>query len=183
MSVNRRDFLAASAAAGATLSAPAVHGAERNKKYRTALVGSGWWGMNITRTAIEAGESDVVALCDVDRNQLDPAAAEVEKLTGKAPKKYRDYRELLGDFDTVPVSIPHDCTDGFMCAYWRRPRAYLDPTVRNNISTFALFDNQEQGLRSLREDLDSGRWLERYGTLMDMDNCDFGYRLLLTGRR
>jgi len=95
MSGNRRDFLAASAAACATLSAPAVHGVERNKKYRTALVGSGWWGMNITRTAIEAGESDVVALCDVDRNQLNPAAAEVEKLTGKAPKKYDDYRELL----------------------------------------------------------------------------------------
>ena len=96
MSVTRRDFLTASAAAGAALAAPAVHGADKdNKKYRTALVGSGWWGMNILRTAIEAGDVHAVALCDVDQNQLDPAAAEVEKLTGSAPKKYKDYRDLL----------------------------------------------------------------------------------------
>jgi len=95
MNVNRRDFLAASAAAGAALAAPAVHGAEKGKKYRTALIGSGWWGMNILRTAIEAGESDAVALADVDRRHLDKNAAEVEKLTGKAPAKYKDFRELL----------------------------------------------------------------------------------------
>ncbi len=95
MSVSRRDFLAATAATGAALAAPAVHGAEKNKKYRTALVGSGWWGMNIFRTGIQSGDVRAVAMCDVDRNQLDPAAAEVERLTGTAPKKYRDYRELL----------------------------------------------------------------------------------------
>lgn len=93
MPINRRAFLAASAAAA--FAAPAVHGAEKNKKYRTALFGSGWWGMNILRTALEAGQSNVVGLCDVDRNQLDPAAAAVEKLTGQAPKKYKDFRELL----------------------------------------------------------------------------------------
>ena len=41
MNVNRRNFLAASAAAGVALAAPAVHGADKNKKYMTALIGSG----------------------------------------------------------------------------------------------------------------------------------------------
>jgi len=95
MTVSRRLFLAASAAAGATLAAPAVHGAQKDKKYRTALVGTGWWGMNILRTAIEAGRSEVVAMCDVDRNMLDKAHAEVAQMTGSEPKKYGDYRELL----------------------------------------------------------------------------------------
>jgi predicted dehydrogenase len=95
MNVTRRRFLAASAVAGMAMAAPAIHGAQKNAKYRTALIGTGWWGMNILRTAIEAGESYAVALCDVDRNQLDPAAAEIEKLTGKSPKKYNDFRELL----------------------------------------------------------------------------------------
>jgi len=95
MSVTRRHFLGASAAAPLAFAAPAVHGAEKNKRYRTALVGSGWWGMNILRTAIAAGDVYVVALADVDRNQLDPAVADVEKLTGSAPKEYKDYRELL----------------------------------------------------------------------------------------
>jgi predicted dehydrogenase len=97
MTVSRRSFLASSAAAGAALAAPAVRGADKNKRYRTALIGSGWWGMNILRTAIEAGESDVVAMCDVDSRQLEKAAAEVEKLTGSSPKKHRDYRDLLDE--------------------------------------------------------------------------------------
>lgn len=95
MTVTRRSFLAASAVAGAAFAAPAVHGADKNHRYRTALVGSGWWGMNILRTAIEAGRSNVVAMCDVDSNQLDPAVTEIEQKTGADPKKYKDYRELL----------------------------------------------------------------------------------------
>ncbi len=95
MTVTRRNFLASSAAASVALAAPAVHGADKNKTLRTALIGSGWWGMNILRTGIEAGGLDVVALCDVDRRHLDKSATEVEQLTGKTPKKYRDYRDLL----------------------------------------------------------------------------------------
>jgi len=95
MRVNRRDFLAATAASAMALGAPAIHGAQKNKKYRTAIVGSGWWGMNILNEAIAAGESDVIAMCDVDENQLNPAADSVVKKTGSMPKKYKDYRELL----------------------------------------------------------------------------------------
>ena len=39
---------------------------------------------------------------------------------------------------SCPVPIADDCTDGFLCAYWRRPLAYLDPGVRSNISSLAL---------------------------------------------
>ena len=85
--MNRRTFLSTTA-----VPLLAVQGA---KKYRTALVGTGWWGMNILRAAMAAGESKVVALCDVDRNQLDPAAAEVARLSGDTPKKHGDYREML----------------------------------------------------------------------------------------
>jgi hypothetical protein len=34
------------------------------------------------------------------------------------------------DTDVVPLLVPHDCQDGFGAACWRRPDAYLDPTVR-----------------------------------------------------
>jgi predicted dehydrogenase len=95
MSISRRDFLTAAAATGLAFAAPVVLGAEKNKKYKTALVGSGWWGMNILREAIKAGESDVVALCDVDRRMLENAVADVEKMTNSAPKRYGDFRELL----------------------------------------------------------------------------------------
>lgn len=94
--MNRRDFLMTSVAASAAFSAAPLLGAQnRPKKHRTALIGSGWWGMNILRCAMESGACQVVALCDVDENHLNPAAEEVEKLSGDRPRKYRDYRELL----------------------------------------------------------------------------------------
>src|SRR2546422_7079917 len=34
-------------------------------------------------------------MADVDENQLNPAAENVEKLSGDKPARYRDYRELL----------------------------------------------------------------------------------------
>ena len=81
--------------ATAALSTPVVLGGEQRRKYKTALIGSGWWGMNILREAIASGECEVVALCDVDENHLNGAAADVEKLCGDNPRKYKDYRELL----------------------------------------------------------------------------------------
>src|SRR5262245_15428311 len=94
MKTNRRDFLTASAAA-TLFPIPIIGAQSKDKKYRTALIGSGWWGMNILREAMAAGESKVIAICDVDENLLVPAAADVEKLSGDRPKKYKDYREML----------------------------------------------------------------------------------------
>jgi predicted dehydrogenase len=51
--------------------------------------------MNILREAVAYGQCKVVALCNVDRDRLDRTAREVEEWTGDAPKKYKDYRELL----------------------------------------------------------------------------------------
>src|SRR5438045_375451 len=107
MGLSRRGFIQSSVAAGLGFSIKPLRRAE-NVKYRTALVGSGWWGMNILREAMRAGASRVIALCDVDDNQLKPAAEEVERLAGERPKRYRDYRELLAAEkpDIVIVATP-----------------------------------------------------------------------------
>ncbi len=86
------------------------------------------------------------------------------------------------DPDTVsitPVLVPHDCTDGFLCAYWRRPEAYLDPAIRNAISTFSRIGAYESGLERLRNELSDGTWHDRYGHLLDKTEMDFGYRLIV----
>ena len=93
--MQRRHFIKTGAAASVAYSALTLPSFGQDKKYTTALVGSGWWGMNILRVAMAAGTSQVVALCDVDKNQLDTAMAEVEKLSSDRPRRYRDYRELL----------------------------------------------------------------------------------------
>jgi len=82
----------------------------------------------------------------------------------------------------LPIPIPHDCTDGFLAAYWRRPEAYLDPAVRAGISSLVLLDRAvvTRGVARLRSDLDSGVWHERFGHLDRADALDVGYRLLIT---
>jgi SAM-dependent methyltransferase len=92
---------------------------------------------------------------------------------------------LLGTVRTEPVLIPHDCTDGFAAAYWRRPRAYLDPAVRAGISVLAQpgEDVLQPGLQNLAADLDSGRWYERHSDLMRLNQLDAGYRLLVAELR
>ncbi len=91
----------------------------------------------------------------------------------------REMEEMLGAITVEPVEIPHDCTDGFMCAYWRRPRAYLDAAARKAISTFSRVGAIEEGLRNLEDDLDSGEWDRKYGHLLAKASMDLGYRLVV----
>jgi SAM-dependent methyltransferase len=79
------------------------------------------------------------------------------------------------------VPVPADCTDGFLCAYWKRPEAYLNPEVRLSISALALVGDEvlQPGLRRLGEDIRSGRWLDRNRALLDLDCYDWGYRLVI----
>ena len=80
----------------------------------------------------------------------------------------------------MPVPIPHDCRDGFLMAFWRRPHAYLDPAVRANISVFSLLPRAEVDamVAALAADLDSGAWERRNADLLERDAFDFGYRVI-----
>jgi SAM-dependent methyltransferase len=90
---------------------------------------------------------------------------------------------LLDNPHVEPVPIPADCTDGFGGAYWKRPEAYLDPDVRLSISSLAQLppEDVEPGLARLAEDLASGRWHERNADLLDLDELDLGYVLVVAG--
>ena len=89
--------------------------------------------------------------------------------------------ELNDTFDNIDVEIlelPADCIDGFMAAYWQRPEAYLDDTIRENMSTFSKIGDLESGIARLRKDLDSGTWKSRNQSLINSDTFDAGYRLI-----
>ena len=89
------------------------------------------------------------------------------------------YADRLGDVAVTAVPIPHDCSDGFLAAYWRRPSAYLDPGVRSGISSFWKIGNLAPGLDRLASDLEDGTWQGRYGDLLDVEARDCGYRLVV----
>jgi SAM-dependent methyltransferase len=85
---------------------------------------------------------------------------------------------LEAEIEVVPV--PWDCRDGFFSAFWRRPEAYLDPAVRAGISTMARREDQlAEGLARLRADLESGAWARRHADLLELEELDVGYRLLV----
>ncbi len=92
LNMDRRNFLKSSLALSG---APAFLNPQSRGKYKTALIGAGWWGMNILREAIQSGECRIVGACDVDENQLNPAVEEITKLSGDQPRKYKDFRDLL----------------------------------------------------------------------------------------
>ena len=91
-----------------------------------------------------------------------------------------DYEDWLGQVEVAPVAIPHDCTDGFLSAYWRRPAAYLDPRIRAAMSSFWKVGNVSEGLNRLERDVESGAWVQRNSSLLELDACDCGYRLVVT---
>ena len=90
-----------------------------------------------------------------------------------------EMRRTLGPIEVHPLPIPHGCTDGFLGAYWRRPRAYLDAAVRGAISTFSELGDVEPGLARLRNDLEDGTWTRRHGPLLARSELDLGYRLVV----
>ncbi len=98
---------------------------------------------------------------------------------GQMPK-LTDYTRWLGPVTISPVPIPHDCTDGFLSAYWRRPAAYLDPKIRAAMSSFWKVGDVSGALSRLEKDLESGAWAQRNSHLLELDACDCGYRLVVT---
>ncbi|GIW80046.1 MAG: oxidoreductase [Gemmatales bacterium] len=74
------------------------------KKYRTALIGTGWWGLNIAKEALASGQCRFVALADVDGDNLELAAEQIEDWSGDKAKIYKDYRELF-DKEKVDIAI------------------------------------------------------------------------------
>ncbi len=89
------------------------------------------------------------------------------------------FSQNLGAVSIVSVPIPHDCSDGFLYAYWCRPHAYLDERIRNGSSGFWLIDGIEEGVARLEADLASGAWEDRYGHLLTQDSAEMGYRLVI----
>ncbi len=95
----------------------------------------------------------------------------------------KELRHALGRIEVEPLPVPHDCTDGFLGAYWRRPHAYLDAGVRGAISSLAKLGGAlEPALERLRRDLEDGTWQRRHVHLLAESALDLGYRLIIAPR-
>jgi predicted dehydrogenase len=102
--MHRRQFLGATAAslAGQSFSADKVR--------RVGLIGTGWYGKCDLLRLIQVAPVEVVSLCDVDSRMVAQAAEIVasRQKSGKKPRTYSDYRQMLRakDLDLVLIDTP-----------------------------------------------------------------------------
>ncbi len=113
MSQSRRTFLtgaalaAGSAASSSAASAARVIGA--NDRIRVGLIGCGGQGRADLSDFLKTDQTQCVALCDVDKSQIDNAQKNVvEPAGGKPELTTQDFRRLLDrkDIDAVIVGTP-----------------------------------------------------------------------------
>ncbi|MGQ8338170.1 Gfo/Idh/MocA family protein [Sunxiuqinia sp. A32] len=112
MEDTRRNFIKQSAVITAGIAAfPTIMNAgcaSPNDKITVGLIGCRGMGFNDLKSFLKNKEVECVAMCDVDKRVLEPRAAEVEKITGKKPIMYSDFRDLIDnkDIDAVIVGTP-----------------------------------------------------------------------------
>lgn len=126
---------------------------------------------------------DRIVVLTVDRARADDFWLTAEYLP-TAHALWRPVEEtaaMIGVCEVVVIPISAGCADGFYQAFWRRPHAYLDDSIRKTMAVFARLDPIERnlGLERLRADLDAGRWRERHADLLKRDEIDLGLRLLV----
>lgn len=86
-----------------------------------------------------------------------------------------------------PVPVPFDCTDGFTEAFYGRPEAFLDSTVRRSQSAWSFVppEAEARAVDALAADLATGQWDKRHGRLRHEESFVGSLRLVVgpgTGR-
>ena len=133
-SFGRRGFLQGSAAAALAIglspptTQPIACGAEEpgaapkavgpNERLVIGIMGVNGRGSALAQTFAANPGATVGFVCDVDEQALAKGAAVVEKATGKAPTKVKDFRKLLDDksIDVLVVAAPN---------HWHAPATIL----------------------------------------------------------
>ncbi|HUV14162.1 MAG TPA: Gfo/Idh/MocA family oxidoreductase [Acidobacteriota bacterium] len=103
--MSRRDFLGSSAAAMFTAGTAArsrVWGA--NDRIGVCVIGFNGQGRSHIRNIMAESDAEIVALCDVDSQVLEKGVQMVKETQGKAPKAYRDLREVMADDSIQAIS-------------------------------------------------------------------------------
>jgi predicted dehydrogenase len=114
--MNRRHFLKVAGSATilpsvlpARAAQSSATGTPANNRINVGVIGMGWQGPGNTKAFLASDDCQVVAACDIDRNNLQAAVKMINDSYGNEDcKGYHDYRELLSrdDIDAVMIAVP-----------------------------------------------------------------------------
>lgn len=184
--VSRRKFLGAGGrAAAGVAAASAIHtmlrdakAADANSKFNVALIGCGGMGRRKLQNFVQSNQVNVVALCDVDPNQIETVVKDkvIAPVLNSDPRRVKDYREIadMKDVDMVIVATPDHwhcattmaCIAGGKNVYCEKPathdireaRKMLD-TARKYKKTLQIGTHQRSAahMQEAREFVQSGK--------------------------
>lgn len=117
MTLTRRKFAGLSALAMAGISARALfpetilaqsRRIAASDKINVGLIGCRNMGWSDLRDFLQIPEVECIALCDIDQSILNQRSADVEKIRGKRPQLFNDYRRMLelNDLNVVIIGTP-----------------------------------------------------------------------------
>ena len=108
-----------------------------NEKINFAVIGCKGQGWSNMRSILKNSEANCIGLCDVDKDVLDTRSNDVEKITGKKPKLYGDYRKMLEnkDIDAVVIGTPdHWHCLNLVDSLEAGKHAYCEKPISNSIT-------------------------------------------------
>ncbi|MCK4749546.1 MAG: Gfo/Idh/MocA family oxidoreductase, partial [Bacteroidales bacterium] len=129
-----------------------------NDRINVGAMGLKGMGMSDLKSFLKMEGVECLAVCDVDQNILEQRAAETEKIQGKAPRIYGDYRKMLEnkDLDAVIIGTP----DHWHClpmieACQAGMDVYVEKPIANSIEEIDLMIAAQKRYGSV---LQVGQW-------------------------
>jgi len=100
----RRDFTKTLVLASASTALDPGRSAEAHNRVRLGFIGLGNRGDQVLDAFLKHADAEVAAICDLSEAYMDHAAQKA----GTAPKRFKDYRQLLEqkDIDAVVIATP-----------------------------------------------------------------------------
>jgi predicted dehydrogenase len=129
-----------------------------NEKLTAGVIGINGMGNADIRAFLGQPNTECAAICDVDENVLNTRAAEIEKIQGKKPRVYRDFRRLLEDkdIDVIIIGTPdHWHCLPFIYACQAGKDVYCEKPLSNSIEEINLM---EKAAKKYNRVVQIGQW-------------------------
>jgi predicted dehydrogenase len=129
-----------------------------NEKIVAGVIGINGMGFADIKAFLGQPNTECAAICDVDENVLNARAADIEKIQGKKPAVYRDFRKLLEnkDIDVVIIGTPdHWHCLPFIYACQAGKDIYCEKPLSNSIEEINL---TQQAVKKYGRVVQIGQW-------------------------
>jgi len=114
-----------------------------NEKLVCGLIGAKGMGMADLKAFLNLPNTECAAICDVDDHVLQERIADVEKIQGRRPKGYKDFRKMLTHkgMDVIIIGTPdHWHTLPFIYALQEGYHIYCEKPLANTIGECDLME-------------------------------------------